>query len=181
MQKTYLAPSIIHFFYEKINRIRASFIILEKNLHLTLKNNRILLTLRRFCAILQKENTKKRRRSPWSTLRLLRPATFAQARRTAAAASARPLASLLARPAAASLTSSARARSNASEKCRRIRRLFLLLALLGALALLVSDAAAGLASRLAGSLALAASAVLCAVAKILGFDGLYSFHFEPPK
>ena len=49
------------------------------------------------------------------------------------------------------------------------------------LALLVSDAAAGLASRLAGSLALAASAVLCAVAKVAGFESLDMFHNEPPK
>ena len=50
----------------------------------------------------------------------------------------------------------------------------LLLAL--ALALLVSNAAAGFASRLAGSLALAASAVLCALAKILSLDSLDMLH-----
>ena len=51
-----------------------------------------------------------------------------------------------------------------------------LLALLGALALLVCNAAAGLASRLAGGLALAATAVLSAVAQITGLDGLNMFH-----
>ena len=51
-----------------------------------------------------------------------------------------------------------------------------LLALLVALALLVSDAAAGLACRLAGGLALAASAVACAVAKISRLNGLNVFH-----
>jgi hypothetical protein len=45
------------------------------------------------------------------------------------------------------------------------------------LALLISDAAAGLASRLAGGLALAASAVLCAIAKVLGFNSLDMSHF----
>ena len=40
------------------------------------------------------------------------------------------------------------------------------------LALLVSNAAAGLASRLAGGLALAAAAVLCALAQVLGFQSL---------
>ena len=49
-------------------------------------------------------------------------------------------------------------------------QLLVLLALLGALALLVRDAAAGLASRLAGSLALAAAAVGSAVAEITGFQ-----------
>ena len=58
-----------------------------------------------------------------------------------------------------------------------------LLALLSALALLVCNAAAGLASGLAGSLALAATAVLSAVAQVTGFDGLdmfhsFTFHFE---
>ena len=48
------------------------------------------------------------------------------------------------------------------------------------LALLVSNTARGLASRLAGSLALAASAVLCAVAKISGLDSLNVFHSTPP-
>ena len=52
----------------------------------------------------------------------------------------------------------------------------LLLAFLLALALLISDAAAGLASRLARGLAFAASAVLCAVAKVSGFNGLDVFH-----
>ena len=53
-----------------------------------------------------------------------------------------------------------------------------LLALLGALALLVGDATAGLAGRLAGSLALAAAAVLRAVAQVAGFDGLNMSHCD---
>jgi hypothetical protein len=46
------------------------------------------------------------------------------------------------------------------------------------LALLVRNAAAGLAGRLAGGLALAASAVTSAVAKITGFQGdnMLQFH-----
>ena len=55
-------------------------------------------------------------------------------------------------------------------------KLLALLALLGALALLVSDTAAGLASGLAGSLALAAATVLCAFAQITSFNGLDVFH-----
>ena len=51
-----------------------------------------------------------------------------------------------------------------------------LLALFVALALLVSNAAAGLASRLAGGLAFAAAAVLSAVAQVAGFNGLDMFH-----
>jgi len=51
-----------------------------------------------------------------------------------------------------------------------------LLACLFALALLICNTAAGLASRLAGSLALAASAVLRALAKVLGFDSLDVLH-----
>ena len=51
-----------------------------------------------------------------------------------------------------------------------------LLGFLLALALLVSNTAAGLASRLAGSLALAATAVLCAVAQITGLDSLDMLH-----
>ena len=43
-------------------------------------------------------------------------------------------------------------------------------------ALLVCNAAAGFAGRLAGSLALAAAAVLCALAKVAGLDGIYVFH-----
>jgi hypothetical protein len=45
-----------------------------------------------------------------------------------------------------------------------------------ALALLIGDTAAGLASRLAGSLALAAAAVLSALAQVAGLDGLDMFH-----
>ena len=56
-----------------------------------------------------------------------------------------------------------------------------LLAFLGALALLVCDAAAGLASGLAGSLALAASAVLSALAKVLRFNSLDVLHNLPPN
>ena len=51
-----------------------------------------------------------------------------------------------------------------------------LLAFLGVLAFLVCNAAAGLASRLAGSLALAAATVLCALAQVTSFDGLDSLH-----
>ena len=51
-----------------------------------------------------------------------------------------------------------------------------LLALLSALALLVCNAAAGLASRLAGGLALAATTVLSAVAQIAGLNSLDMFH-----
>ena len=54
--------------------------------------------------------------------------------------------------------------------------LFKLLLFLVALALLVSNTAAGLASRLARGLTLAAAAVLRAVAKILGLNGLDVFH-----
>ena len=45
-----------------------------------------------------------------------------------------------------------------------------------ALALLICNTAAGLASRLAGGLALAATAVLCALAKVLGVQSLNVFH-----
>ena len=55
-----------------------------------------------------------------------------------------------------------------------------LLGFLFTFALLVSDTAAGLASRLARGLALTASAVLCAVAKISGLDSLNMFHNTPP-
>ena len=51
-----------------------------------------------------------------------------------------------------------------------------LLALLGALALLVCNAAAGLASRLAGGLALAATAILGAFTQVTSLDGLDVFH-----
>ena len=55
--------------------------------------------------------------------------------------------------------------------------------LIFAFALLVCHAAAGLAGRLAGSLAFAATAILRALAQIAGFDGLdmfhgFTFHFE---
>ena len=51
-----------------------------------------------------------------------------------------------------------------------------LLAFLGALALLICDAAAGLAGRLAGSLAFAATAILRAITQIAGLDGLDMLH-----
>ena len=54
------------------------------------------------------------------------------------------------------------------------------LVLLCVLALLICNTAAGLASRLAGSLALAASAVLCALTKVLGVQSLNMFHFLMP-
>ena len=57
------------------------------------------------------------------------------------------------------------------------KTILLLAFLLCALALLISDTAAGLASGLARGLALAATAVLCALAKILGLDGLNTLHF----
>ena len=49
--------------------------------------------------------------------------------------------------------------------------------LLVALALLVCNTAAGLASRLAGGLALAASAVLSALAKVLCLNSLDMLHY----
>jgi len=51
-----------------------------------------------------------------------------------------------------------------------------LLAFLGALALLVCDAAAGLASRLARGLALAAATVLSAFAQVASLDSLDMLH-----
>ena len=53
-----------------------------------------------------------------------------------------------------------------------------LLAFLFVLALLICNTTAGLASGLAGSLALAASAVLCALAEILSLDSLDMLHFD---
>ena len=47
---------------------------------------------------------------------------------------------------------------------------------LGVLALLVSDTAAGLASRLARGLALTAATVFCAFAKVAGRNSLDVFH-----
>ena len=52
--------------------------------------------------------------------------------------------------------------------------------LLGAFALLICDTATGLASRLTGGLAFAATAVLCAFAEILGIQSLYTHDFIPP-
>ena len=61
---------------------------------------------------------------------------------------------------------------NSHKKSRLPAAIFsVLLFRLGVLALLVGDAAAGLAGRLAGSLALAASAVSSAVAEITGIQG----------
>jgi len=51
-----------------------------------------------------------------------------------------------------------------------------LLAFFSVFALLVSNTAACLASRLAGSLAFAASAILSAVTKVAGFDCFDMFH-----
>jgi hypothetical protein len=51
-----------------------------------------------------------------------------------------------------------------------------LLAFLGVFALLIGNAAAGLASRLAGSLAFAAAAVLGAFTQVTGFKSLDMFH-----
>jgi hypothetical protein len=45
------------------------------------------------------------------------------------------------------------------------------------LALLICDTAAGLAGRLARGLAFAATAILCAVAKIAGFNSLNMLHY----
>ena len=53
-----------------------------------------------------------------------------------------------------------------------------LLALLGVFALLVGDTAAGLAGRLAGSLALAAAAVLGALTQVTGFQSLDVLHIQ---
>ena len=53
----------------------------------------------------------------------------------------------------------------------RRRQIFLLV-----LTLLICNAAAGLASRLAGGLAFAAAAILSAVAQITSLDGLNMFH-----
>ena len=67
------------------------------------------------------------------------------------------------------------------QKCRRdlggISH-FALLLFFSILALLIGDAAAGLASRLARSLALAATAVLRAVAKVAGLKRLDMLHFR---
>ena len=51
---------------------------------------------------------------------------------------------------------------------------------LSVLALLVSDTAAGLASRLARGLALAAAALLCAFAKVTSFNSFDMFHSKKP-
>ena len=55
------------------------------------------------------------------------------------------------------------------------------LVLLCVLALLICNTAAGLASRLAGSLALAASALFCALAKVTGLDSLDMLHNSTSK
>ena len=65
------------------------------------------------------------------------------------------------------------------KKCRRVSAAFpyvQLRLLFLALALLIGDTAAGLAGRLAGSLALAAATVLCALAQIAGLNGLDMLH-----
>ena len=53
---------------------------------------------------------------------------------------------------------------------------FFLCLAISVFALLICNAARGLAGRLAGSLAFAAAAVLCAFAKVTGFQSLDSFH-----
>ena len=55
-------------------------------------------------------------------------------------------------------------------------RLSLPVSLLCVLALLVGNAAAGLASRLAGGLALPTAAILSAGTQVPGINGLDSFH-----
>ena len=62
------------------------------------------------------------------------------------------------------------------EKCRRFPAAFEFVQLLVVLALLIGDAAAGLASGLARSLALTAATILGAVTQILGLDGLDMLH-----
>ena len=56
-----------------------------------------------------------------------------------------------------------------------------LFAFLFAFTLLICNTAAGLASRLAGSLALAASALFSAFTKVLCFDSLDVLHNLPPN
>ena len=56
-----------------------------------------------------------------------------------------------------------------------------LLAFLGTLALLVGNAAAGLAGGLAGGLAFAAATVLGAVTQVAGLDGLDVLHGVSPS
>jgi len=55
-----------------------------------------------------------------------------------------------------------------------------LFVVLFALALLICDTAAGLASRLAGGLALAATAVLSALAKVLCIKSFDTLHYQHP-
>ena len=59
-------------------------------------------------------------------------------------------------------------------------KLLALFAFHGVFALLVCDAAAGLASGLARGLALAATAVLCTFAKVASLNGLDMFHDRKP-
>ena len=66
-------------------------------------------------------------------------------------------------------------RKREKKKCRRGSAAFPYVQLL-ILALLICDTAAGLAGRLAGSLALAAATVLCALAQIAGLNGLDMLH-----
>ena len=63
-----------------------------------------------------------------------------------------------------------------NKKCRLGQAAAFLIAVILFLALLVCNAAAGLASRLAGSLALTAAAVLGALAQVTGLKSLDSFH-----
>ena len=70
--------------------------------------------------------------------------------------------------------------NNFTKKSRHFQTAFLEELLL-ALALLVCDTAAGLASRLARGLALATATVLSGLAKILGFNSLNTLHsIYPP-
>ena len=61
-----------------------------------------------------------------------------------------------------------------------VKQLLAFLLSLGVLALLVCNTAAGLASRLAGGLAFAAAAALCALNEITGTNGLDVFHNSNP-
>jgi len=66
-------------------------------------------------------------------------------------------------------------RMGAAIKLRRPLKIKLLVLIL---ALLICNAARGLASRLAGGLALAAATVLSGLCNILSFDSVDSLHFK---
>lgn len=61
-------------------------------------------------------------------------------------------------------------------KRRHSEEFFLFALFFSVLTLLIRNAAAGLACRLAGGLTFAASAVFCAFAKIAGFQSFDMFH-----